>query len=149
MFRVDRIRAVRADRRDVHAGARGHTRRGLQPAPRRPPGHRSSCPASASWVAESFPAESVEELPDGGQRVVLAVSETAWLERLLLRAGPGARVVDPPESVDIGPAAARRLLDRYRARDLRAGAECTRSPSRLVPPAPPVRGRMRAVEHHR
>ena len=50
-------------------------------------------PASASWIAESFPAESVEDLPSGGQRIVLAVSETAWLERLLLRAGPEARVV--------------------------------------------------------
>ena len=44
---------------------------------------------------------------------MLAVSENAWLERLLLRAGPDARVVDPPESADIGPAAARRLLGRY------------------------------------
>lgn len=112
MFRVDRIRSVRTT---------GET---FTPVPAGPPGAvynprpddrrvTLELPASASWIAESFPAESVEELPDGGQRVVLAVSENAWLERLLLRAGPGARVVDPPDCVDIGPGAARRLLDRY------------------------------------
>jgi proteasome accessory factor C len=112
MFRVDRIRALR------------HTDETFTPVPAGPVGAvynprpddrrvTLELPASASWIAESFPAESVEELADGGQRVVLAVSENAWLERLLLRAGPGARVVAPPDCVDIGPAAARRLLDRY------------------------------------
>ncbi len=70
-------------------------------------------PASASWIAESFTAESVEDLPSGGQRIVLAVSETAWLERLLLRAGPEARVVGPEDFLGVGPDAARRLLARY------------------------------------
>lgn len=112
MFRVDRIRAVRATDETftpVPAGTPGAV---YNP---RPDDRRVTLelPASASWIAESFPAESVEELADGGQRVVLAVSENAWLERLLLRAGPDARVVGPPESVDIGPAAARRLLARY------------------------------------
>ena len=73
-------------------------------------------PASAAWVAESFPAESVEDLPGGGQRVVLAVSETAWLERVLLRAGPGARVVGPPESTGIAADAAQRIRARYDGR---------------------------------
>ena len=36
------------------------------------------------------------ERPDGTLEVVLAVSEPAWLERLLLRLGPEAEVVDPP-----------------------------------------------------
>jgi proteasome accessory factor C len=72
-------------------------------------------PASAAWVAESFPAEQVEDLPDGGQRVVLAVSQTGWLEGVLVRAGPGARVVDPPELRGLGAGAARRILARYQA----------------------------------
>ena len=54
-------------------------------------------PASAAWVAESYPAESVDETADGRLRVRLAVSEPAWLARLLLRVGPDARVEDPPE----------------------------------------------------
>ena len=45
-------------------------------------------------------------------RVTLPVSERAWLERLLLRAGPAARVVDGDHGT--GPAAAARVLARYR-----------------------------------
>ena len=42
----------------------------------------------------------------------LAASQRAWLERLLLRLGPSARVVDgDPTMAGI---AARRILDRYR-----------------------------------
>jgi proteasome accessory factor C len=114
MFRVDRIRAVRstdATFTPVPAETPGAVYN-PRPADRRV---TLELPASASWIAESFPAESVEDLPGGGQRVVLAVSENAWLERLLLRAGPEARVVEPEESVGIGPDAARRLLARYQA----------------------------------
>ena len=98
------------------AGARRHRRRAVyNPRPDDPPGHRRAARRRASWVAESFPAESVEELPDGGQRVVLAVSETAWLERVLLQVGPEAVVVDPPEWRDAGRAAAARVRARYSA----------------------------------
>jgi proteasome accessory factor C len=112
MFRVDRVRGVR------DTGAT------FEPVPAGPPEavyHPRSddprvtleLPASASWIAESFTAESVEDLPSGGQRIVLAVSETAWLERLLLRAGPEARVVAPPELAGVGPTGAPRVLARY------------------------------------
>jgi hypothetical protein len=50
-------------------------------------------------------------------RVRLAVSERAWLERLLLRLGSAARVVEGDPSV--GRDAACRLLRRYRAADSR------------------------------
>ncbi len=65
----------------------------------------------ARWVAEQYPVEKVQELGDGRARVTLAVSEQAWLERLLLRLGPSGRVVDGDSSV--GEMAARRLLSRY------------------------------------
>ncbi len=77
---------------------------------------------SARWVVEQYPTESVEHVAPaepgtGGQpgdrlRVTLAVSERAWLERLLLRLGPAATVVggDVPVAAD----AACRLLARYR-----------------------------------
>jgi hypothetical protein len=45
--------------------------------------------------------------------VVLAVSEPAWLERLLVSLGPDATAVAPPELVDLGSAAAARLRARY------------------------------------
>ncbi len=68
--------------------------------------------APARWVVEQYPVERVEESEDGGVRVTLAVSERAWLERLLLRLGPAARVIEGDATV--GQLAARRLLSRYR-----------------------------------
>jgi predicted DNA-binding transcriptional regulator YafY len=41
------------------------------------------------------------------------VSESAWLERLLVSLGPDATVVAPPALVDVGAAAAARLRGRY------------------------------------
>lgn len=65
----------------------------------------------AHWIAEQYPHEGVEERPGGVLRVSIRVAGTAWLERLLLRAGRHARVVQGDPGV--GPAAARRLLRRY------------------------------------
>lgn len=65
----------------------------------------------ARWVAEQYPTESVEELPDGGLRVTLVIAERAWLERLLLRLGPEAVAVEGADGV--APAAAGRILARY------------------------------------
>lgn len=67
----------------------------------------------ARWVAEHYPVEHAEETGDGFLRVTLAVSHRAWMERLLLRLGPRARMVSGDEG--LGPEAARRLLARYRS----------------------------------
>jgi proteasome accessory factor C len=72
----------------------------------------------AMWVAERYPNEGVSQQPDGRLRVVLRISERAWLERLLLRAGSLARVVAGDTA--IGPAAAGRLLARYRGLNRRS-----------------------------
>ena len=69
-------------------------------------------PPSASWVAETYPVVSVAE-HDDGMEVVLPVVSERWLERVLLRAGAEAGVLDPPELVDTGRLAAARLLARY------------------------------------
>ena len=112
LFRVDRVReAVVLDS-------------GFDPPERRPeltvyqpreddPRVTLDVEAAGRWVAEQYPTEAVEELGDGRLRVTLAVSERAWLERLLLRLGPTARVAhgDP----GVGRAAACRVLARYRA----------------------------------
>lgn len=66
----------------------------------------------ARWVIEQYPVEGVEGRPGGGWRVRLVASERAWLERLLLRLGTDARVVDGP--VEAASEAAGRLLSRYR-----------------------------------
>jgi proteasome accessory factor C len=66
----------------------------------------------ARWIAEQYPNDGVEVRPGRVLRVTLRTSERPWLERLLLRAGPDARVVEGDPTV--GSNAARRLLGRYR-----------------------------------
>jgi proteasome accessory factor C len=66
---------------------------------------------SARWVAEQYPMEKVEEVEGGRLRVTLVASQPAWLERLLLRLGRRATVVEGDAGV--AAAAARRLLLRY------------------------------------
>lgn len=70
----------------------------------------------AHWVAEQYPIEARETLADGTLRVRLAISAEGWLERLLVRLGPLARVVEagPPLSATLGRAAAARIAARYR-----------------------------------
>jgi proteasome accessory factor C len=70
----------------------------------------------ARWVAEYYPVEQVVELPpdpddertghdhgpdgrrdDGRARVLLRYADPAWLVRLVLGLGGGARILEPPE----------------------------------------------------
>jgi len=67
----------------------------------------------AAWVVESHPIESVEPLRGGAHRIVMAISEPAWLERLLLTLGPDARVEGPPAFSELAAGAAARLRARY------------------------------------
>jgi proteasome accessory factor C len=75
-------------------------------------------PAGAGWVVEQYPVEAVEDAGDGRVRATLAISGRPWLERLLLRLGPSARVVAQRGGADdLRPAAseaAARILARYR-----------------------------------
>jgi len=64
--------------------------------------------------------------------VTLAVTAPAWLERLLLRLGPAATVVDaPPAFENLTERAAQRILDRYLT-----------PPAPAAPPAPPAAPRV-------
>jgi proteasome accessory factor C len=71
---------------------------------------------SAAWLVGHYPCERVEDVGGGRLRVTLAISAAAWLERLLVRLGPAAKVVsaDPPLGPDVGRRAAERILRRYR-----------------------------------
>ncbi len=113
-FRVDRIRRL-VELSDV-AGA--------LPAPRPPsadafvpgPGTevvRLELAPDAAWVLDAVPVLESSPLPEGGVNVTLAVGGTAWFERVLLQAGPGARVLGPAEWLDVGRRAASRVLARY------------------------------------
>lgn len=115
-FRVDRIRSLAA------TGERFQPRRAdVDPAAAFRPGAEAQTvtlllPTEARWVTESYPTQRVEERDGGRLEVELAVSGRAWLERLLLRVGPDAEVLEPGELRDAGRDAAARLLARYGAR---------------------------------
>ena len=122
LFRVDRVRAVRptGEHFDLpelsgsESGDRAVDAAELvyRPRPDDPRVTLRLAP-SADWVVESYPHEAAEQLADGSWRVVLAVSEPAWLERLLLALGPDAAVEGPPEASRVAPDAAARILRRY------------------------------------
>jgi proteasome accessory factor C len=117
LFRLDRVRAVRPTGEHFEAPARddaAHFGTTVYHPRAEDPRVTLELAPEAAWVVESYPSEEAEERPDGSWRVVLAVSERAWLERLLLQLGPAARVVAPPELRAVGAEAAGRLLTRYR-----------------------------------
>ena len=109
-FRVDRIRSLVAlDRTfdppaeppppDVFEARPEDEKVRLRLAPR------------ARWVAEQYPIEAVREGKNGALDVTMVVSERAWLERLLLRLGSDAQVLEGAAGVT--KAAAERVLGRY------------------------------------
>ncbi|MEU0092165.1 WYL domain-containing protein [Kribbella sp. NPDC006257] len=67
----------------------------------------------ARWVAEYYPTESVEEGPSGSLIVKLRVADTAWLQRLVLRLGGSATVLEPADLSDQIAATARDALSAY------------------------------------
>ena len=109
-FRVDRIEDI-VDTGDVHD-------LGVTPNEGRyAPGDDGqevvlSVPHSARWVAEVYPTVEVKENARD-LRITMVVAGTVFLERLLLRVGPKARVVSPAELTNVGADAASRLLKLY------------------------------------
>jgi proteasome accessory factor C len=127
-FRVDRINAAEpigpAHRPGAEGtpagtpddGAEGESSRDFEPYVPGPDSRRvriSLDPATA-WLAESIPGVGPAETVDGQAEIEVFVGGDAWLERLLLRLGPGAQVVEPPEYRDLAAEAAARVLERYR-----------------------------------
>jgi proteasome accessory factor C len=115
MFRLDRVAEIklldapadppRIEPRDLSAGL-------VQPAGDDPevvvevgPGGR--------WVAEYYPHDSAEELPDGGLRITLRTPDPGSLRRLALRLGRDGRIVSPTALADSARAAARQALAAY------------------------------------
>lgn len=69
--------------------------------------------ASASWVAENFPMESVDRRPDGSLRVTLRASDPAWVRRLVWRLGGDAVVMSPSSLAAEVHAGASQALGAY------------------------------------
>ncbi|WP_103504587.1 YafY family protein [Streptomyces sp. SM14] len=65
------------------------------------------------WVAEYYPYDTAEELPDGGLRITLRTSDPATLRRLALRLGGDGLIVSPPALADSAREAAVRALAAY------------------------------------
>jgi proteasome accessory factor C len=114
MFRVDRIRSVNPTGETFEPGATGFETGDVYTPRADDTRVTLELAAAAAWVAEAYPTEAVTERSDGSLEIVLAVSEQAWLERLLLRLGPDARAVAPSTVERLAPDAARRILGRYR-----------------------------------
>jgi proteasome accessory factor C len=116
LFRVDRIRAVRPTGERFEPNGPGVAPGDVYRPRADDPRVTLSLPTTARWVVESYPAEAVEETDDGRLRVRLAVSEPAWLARLLLQVGPDARVEEPPTLRPVAAEAAARIAARYSTR---------------------------------
>ncbi|HEX7247698.1 MAG TPA: WYL domain-containing protein [Actinomycetota bacterium] len=97
LFRADRIKAVRAT--GIHFQPRGLE--GAGRALYTPTGDevpvRLSLGPEARWIAEYYVTEGPIERDDGTLEVTLPAAQLAWVTRLLLRTGPEARALAPPE----------------------------------------------------
>ncbi len=75
---------------------------------------RIAADPSRRWLLETIPAEAVTGGDEDGRAVwEVFVGGDAWLERLLLRLGPDAEVLEPAELRGLAADAARRILNRY------------------------------------
>jgi proteasome accessory factor C len=114
LFRVDRVREAHLREATFEPPAELPPLGVYHPAPGDPRIVVDLAP-SATWVLEQYQHEDAAATDDGWTRVRLAVSAVPWLERLLVRLGPAARVVavDPPLHADLAARVAERVLARY------------------------------------
>ncbi|MEV8422993.1 helix-turn-helix transcriptional regulator [Streptomyces niveus] len=69
------------------------------------------------WVAEYYPHDSAEELPDGGLRITIRTPAPASLRRLALRLGRDGRIIAPRDLAENARRAAREALAAYDSDD--------------------------------
>ena len=116
LFRLDRVLAIEVldVARDVPAGAEHvDVDQGLfRPSPQDVHVVFELAPAGR-WVAEYYPCEHVEELPDGRMRIQLRTPDTQLVRRLALRLGEDARLLAPADLADQVVADAAQALDYY------------------------------------
>ncbi|MFR9674015.1 helix-turn-helix transcriptional regulator [Streptomyces sp. TR06-5] len=114
-FRLDRVAEIRlleepADPppltpRDLSEGL-------VQPSPDDPEVVVEVAPGGR-WVAEYYPHDQAEELPDGGLRITLRTPDPGSLRRLALRLGADGRIVSPRDLAVTARDAARAALAAY------------------------------------
>jgi proteasome accessory factor C len=111
LFRVDRTRAATVLEEHFEAPSELAPVASLYEGREEDPVVVLDLAPEARWVAERYPNEGTEQHSGGHVQVRLRVSSRAWLERILLRAGPAATVVSGAEGV--AAEAALRLLAVY------------------------------------
>jgi proteasome accessory factor C len=112
-FRVDRVRSVRETGESFEP--REPTMRtdvAFDPHAENVVAVRIEVQPEQRWAVERYPVRDVVDREDGTTEFTVDAAGDAWLERLLLRLGPTARVLDPPDN-EVGRNVAARLLARY------------------------------------
>lgn len=77
---------------------------------------------SGAWVVDYYPTESVSDLPEGGRRVTLRVSDPSWVRRMAWRMGGHLTVVSPEDLAASVTHGAQAALAAYAEDGERAGA---------------------------
>ena len=67
----------------------------------------------AAWVIEYYPVEKVTSRAEGVTEVEMRIGDRRWLQRLMLRLAPHARVLEPADVADEVEAAVRATLALY------------------------------------
>jgi proteasome accessory factor C len=100
LFRLDRVEAVKVLEVDAEVPPEA-TQRDLDLGLFVPsPGDQQvvlELDPAAHWIADYYPVDSVEDLPDGRLLVALRVADTRWLRTLVLRQAGAARVLEPDD----------------------------------------------------
>ena len=113
LFRVDRIRSVEPTGDRFEPRALEGAGRPLYTRDEEDVEVRLRLSPEARWVAEYYETAEEFELGGGGLEVVLPAGRLEWLERLLLRLGEQARVIEPPDLKDRVRELAGRTRKRY------------------------------------
>jgi proteasome accessory factor C len=113
LFRIDRIRSAEPTAETfTPRGLRGLGRE-LYTATSQDLPVRLRLGPSARWVTEYYATTQIRELAGGSVEVTLPVRRLERAARLVLRLGPDAEVLDPPELVERVREVARATLARY------------------------------------
>ena len=115
VFRLDRIRSCEPTGERFTAPEEGDGSPEGVPLDGRLPEVVLELDPEARWVVDEYPHSGVEETSEGQLKLRLPVVSERWLERLLLRLGSHATVVEAPDGLgaELRAAAAERILARY------------------------------------
>lgn len=115
LFRVDRVAGTEPTQETfTPRGLRGAGRPLYSPSGADVPVRLRLRPA-ARWVVEYYATSDVVEIEDGCVEATLPARRLAWVAKLLLRLGPSAEVLSPPELAEDVRTLARATLANYRS----------------------------------